>query len=48
MKEGAKETLADSGLQGSTMARRLLLEKILPPRRKDFRNINERLPKNKF
>lgn len=48
MKEGGKETLIDSGLQGSTMTRRLLLEKILPPRRRDFRNINERLPKNKF
>lgn len=43
-----KEGLAESGLQSSTMTRRLLLEKILPPRRKDFRNINERLPKHKF
>jgi NIMA (never in mitosis gene a)-related kinase 1/4/5 len=40
-KEGVvKEVLVESGLQSSTMTRRLLLEKILPPRRKDFRNIN--------
>jgi hypothetical protein len=35
-------------MNSSSVARKLLLEKILPPRRKDFRNIRERLPKNKF
>lgn len=35
-------------LNSSNLTRKMLLEKILPPRRKDFRNINERLPKHKF
>lgn len=35
-------------MNNSTLTRKLLLEKILPPRRKDFRNINDRLPKHKF
>jgi NIMA (never in mitosis gene a)-related kinase len=43
-----KEGMSESGMNSSSVARKLLLEKILPPRRKDFRNIRERLPKNKF
>jgi NIMA (never in mitosis gene a)-related kinase len=43
-----KEGMSESAMNSSSVARKLLLEKILPPRRKDFRNIRERLPKNKF
>jgi hypothetical protein len=44
----AKEGMTESAMDSSSVTRRLLLERILPPRRKEFRNINERLPKNRF
>ena len=40
--------MTESAMDSSSVTRRLLLERILPPRRKEFRNINERLPKNRF
>lgn len=45
----AKEPLSDSvAMNNSSFSRRLLLEKILPPKKRDFKNIKDRLPKNKF
>jgi NIMA (never in mitosis gene a)-related kinase 1/4/5 len=45
---GHSQGMSESACLNSSLTRKLLLEKIVPPRRKDFRNINERLPKHKF
>jgi serine/threonine protein kinase len=44
-----KEPMSESiTMNNSSYSRRLLLEKILPPKKRDFKNIKDRLPKNRF
>jgi serine/threonine protein kinase len=43
-----KEMTESISLNNSSFTRKVLLEKIMPPRKKDFRNIRDKLPKNRF